>query len=233
MSLISISSEFCTDREPLGSTWDVANIPVANCLCTFTEGELFYLSKKVRLSIWNAAGCHLAWIRISQMIKCCCGILASESLGSGRFPYSHLKCQDTYNLHCGCFTVGLSPLSLKTRSRGMPQHFPVSLLPYHLLFRSFCVGCNPGRMTAGVFPAFLVVPWIATRYLGELHNLTKPLKFHHLFLLTSRESEIPSDLPVSPLPNNTVQMGEFLYPRQHPFFSVFLSVASVMRITKT
>lgn len=78
---------------------------------------------------------------------------------------------------------------------------------FSCLCTSFSLGVwyNPGRRTAGVFPAFHVVPRTATRHLGELHNLTKPRRFHHPFLLTSRESHSPSNLLVSLLPDNPVQ----------------------------
>lgn len=130
---------------------------------------------------FEMAVCHLAWIRISEMIRYSCGILAWESLGSGRFPYSLLKCQGTYNLPCGCFTVGLlSPLSLEKKSWVCP-----SVFLFLCFLVTWCVVWS-WQDTAGVFPAFHVVPWIATRYLGELHNLAKPLKFHHSFPQTSR-----------------------------------------------
>lgn len=89
------------------------------------------------------------------------------------------------------------------------------------------VGCSLDRMTAGFFPLhFIVVPWIATRYLGKLHNLTKPLVSSFI----STEFQRLSDTVFSFLQIVQVRPGGILTHAPQAF-SV-LAKAN-MRITKT
>lgn len=103
-----------------------------------------------------------------------------ECLGYGRLPHPPLKCQGTYNLHCGCFySWSDEPSFMGEQNTGLPPVFSCFFASF-----SLDVGCSLGRMTAGFLFSFfffssclpsIVVPWIATRYLGKLHNPTKPL----------------------------------------------------------
>lgn len=93
---------------------------------------------------------------------------------------SALRCQGTYNLHCGCFLLVFWALPRgwwMNRTRGLPPVFP-----WFFISLPLDVGCSLGKRTAGFlllflppFLHFIVVPWIATRYRGKLHNLMKPL----------------------------------------------------------
>lgn len=135
----------------------------------------WFFPKRSYFSIRNAAVRHLGWVLISPVMKCSCDILARECLGSGRLLHPQIKYQGTDNLHRGCFySWSAEPSFMGEQNTGLP-------LVFSCFFASLSldVGCSLGRMTAGFFFLsclhFIVVPWIATRYLGKLHNPMKPL----------------------------------------------------------
>lgn len=90
------------------------------------------------------------------------------------------------------------------------------------------VGCSLDRMTAGFFfPLhFIVVPWIATRYLDKLHNLTKPLVSPFI----STEFQRLRDTVFSPLQIVQVRPRGIL---THTLQAFSVLAKANMRITKT